>query len=199
VELSQLLTDPRGGYEVCDVTFSGEGFFGEAAHFVFRGVTFERCRLSEAVLRGCSFTGCTFRSCDVSGARMDDSFISHATLSSLKGLGTTLTRAVMRDVKIEDCTFRYASFDGAKWDHAQIRDTSVQEASLSGMRLRETSLSACDLRRAVIFRTSMDKMDLRSCQLDGIVLSEDLRELRGATVEEFQAAALLRALGIRVL
>ena len=41
-------------------------------------------------------------------------------------------------------------------------------------------------------------VDLTDCDLAGLVLSADLRELRGATVSSFHAAAFLRALGINV-
>ena len=41
-------------------------------------------------------------------------------------------------------------------------------------------------------------MDLTSCTLDRIVLSETCRELKGALINAAQAAVVARILGIRV-
>jgi uncharacterized protein YjbI with pentapeptide repeats len=73
-----------------------------------------------------------------------------------------------------------------------------REASLNEIRMRQTVLEACDLTRAEVFRTKFDGMDLRGSRLDGILLSESMAELRGAQIEEAQAAALIRGLGILV-
>ena len=51
---------------------------------------------------------------------------------------------------------------------------------------------------AELFRTSLTGMDLTSCTLDRIVLSETCRELKGALINAAQAAVVARILGIRV-
>jgi len=90
------------------------------------------------------------------------------------------------------------NFTGAKWDHVTAAHTNFREASLSEISLRQSRFRECDLSRAEVFRTRLNGMDLRDCILEGLALSETLSELRGATIDEMQAASLVRRLGITV-
>ena len=49
---------------------------------------------------------------------------------------------------------------------------------------------------ASFFKTPMGGLDLTSCQIDGLVLSQAGEELRGLIVDPMQAAVLARRLGI---
>ena len=69
---------------------------------------------------------------------------------------------------------------------------------MSEMRWKKVTLSKADLTGAELFRTDLSGMDLTSCTLDRIVLSETCRELKGAVISAPQAAVVARILGIRV-
>ena len=69
---------------------------------------------------------------------------------------------------------------------------------MSEMRWKKVTLSKTDLTGAELFRTDLSGMDLTSCTLDRIVLSETCRELKGAVINSAQAAVVARILGIRV-
>jgi len=194
----EILASLDGAYEIRDTEFTDCVYAGEARQLIFSGVTFMRCRFPEADLSGCEFSGCTFISCDFSGARLGDTYFSRCTLRSVKAVGTHFTRAILRDVTIHGCVMTLANFSGAKWDHVTAEQSQFGEASLAEIQMRGAAITECDLRRAEIFRTSLKGMDLRDCQLDGIALSESMWELRGATVDETQAAALVRRMGVIV-
>lgn len=56
-----------------------------------------------------------------------------------------------------------------------------------------------NLTGAELFRTALTGMDLTTCTLDGITLSESCAELKGATIHASQAAVVARILGIEVI
>ena len=52
---------------------------------------------------------------------------------------------------------------------------------------------------AELFRTGLKGIDLSSCTLDRIALSETCAELKGARIDASQAPVVARILGIEVL
>ena len=49
-----------------------------------------------------------------------------------------------------------------------------------------------------MFRASLAGVDLRTCNLEGVVLSDTMGELRGCTLNLLQAAGIARRLGATV-
>ena len=93
---------------------------------------------------------------------------------------------------------RYVNFNGGVWDRISIKECDFTEASLSEMRLKKVVLDRTDFTGAELFRTSCAGIDLSTCTLDRIALSETCRELKGATIHPSQAPVVARILGIRV-
>ena len=62
------------------------------------------------------------------------------------------------------------------------------------MVLRENDLTGAEL-----FRAELRGIDLSSCTIDGIVLSQSCGELRGVKIGANQAAVVARILGIEVV
>ena len=48
------------------------------------------------------------------------------------------------------------------------------------------------------FRASLDGVDFSACQLADIVLSDAMGELRGCSMDLFQAAGIARRLGVSI-
>ena len=94
--------------------------------------------------------------------------------------------------------FRYANFSGSVWDRAFACDCDLKEASLTEMKLTATEWSATDLTGAELCRSSLKGMDLTSCTLGRIVLTEGCGELKGVKIAASQAAVVARILGIEV-
>ena len=93
---------------------------------------------------------------------------------------------------------RYVNFTSGVWEHISVKGCDFTESALSEMWLKKVILEKTDLTGAELFRTSLTGMDLTSCTLDRIVLSETCRELKGALINAAQAAVVARILGIRV-
>ena len=53
-----------------------------------------------------------------------------------------------------------------------------------------------DLTQAQLFKTSLNKIDLSSCKIEGIAIS--IEDIKGATIEPFQAVDLMYLIGVKV-
>lgn len=89
----------------------------------------------------------------------------------------------------------------SNFDHGKLRDVLFSDGEMDGIFFTQCSLSRvtfqdCDLKQASFIHTPLKNVDLSSCNIAGIVLSEYCTELRGAIVDTYQAADLARRLGI---
>ena len=80
----------------------------------------------------------------------------------------------------------------------QFQQCNLQEFSLSSCKLKQCQWEACDLSRADFFRTPLKNLDFSTCQIEGLLLSDDYNELQGLTVNSLQALELSKLLGLKV-
>ena len=59
-------------------------------------------------------------------------------------------------------------------------------------------MDACNLERIDVFRTPLAGVDLSTCEVQGITVSSDFRELRGCVMSPAQAVGLAGLLGVQV-
>lgn len=52
------------------------------------------------------------------------------------------------------------------------------------------------LNRANLFGTALRGLDLRGCEIEGILISDEKKELAGVVVDLYQAAELARLMGL---
>lgn len=80
-----------------------------------------------------------------------------------------------------------------------IEGQPVQGFRFSRIEVEENDFGAHGFERFGFFRTSLKDIDLSDCKIERIILSDTFRELRGATINPFQAAELVRLLGVKVV
>lgn len=165
----------------------------------FECVQFLHCRLLDCPAERAGFYGCTFRGCDLSNQQMPDSYWKDCRLQDCKCDGWDLSLAAVRQTQIISCSLDYSNFFEALFDDVCITDSRLRDASLQHVRLKKTTLQRTDLTRAELFRTSLCGMDLSSCEIGGIILSETLSELKGAKLSAYQAVQIAGKLGITIV
>ena len=165
---------------------------------------FHHVRLEHCVLRGmnavkASFYDCTLVDCDLSGARLEEAYFSRTRFANCKLEGAQLTKSFWRTSRLMGCMCRYANFGEATLEHVSLVDCDLREAFMSEMRLRaRTRLTGCDLTRVDFFRTSLKGLDLGTCNIAGIAVSDTHSELRGMRIAPEQAVDLVGMLGVIV-
>ena len=167
------------------------------------GISFHNVRFISCRFIACQFTTASFRqtaleNCDLSNCDFSHSYWDCCTLREIKGTGSLWQESSLHHLLLEQCQLRYANFSGSLLEAVQFQQCSLQEASLSSCKHKQCLWDNCDCTRVDFFRTMLKNADLSTCQIDGILLSDDYTELQGLTVSSLQAVGLAKLLGINV-
>ncbi|MDE5637511.1 MAG: pentapeptide repeat-containing protein, partial [Alistipes sp.] len=97
---------------------------------------------------------------------------------------------------IADTSARYANLAMSRLRHVRLAGADFRGGVLADMKTELVEVSRCDFTEADFSHTRLAGLDFRDSAIDGIAVN--LSDLRGATVSTWQAAALIRILGVRV-
>ncbi len=192
-EMRELLYDRDDIEAVC---FTGAAIEGlSAPRLSFRGCMFDKCTFAPAEAGTFDFTDCVFRGCDFSAMRFDEASFLRVLFAKCRGVGAYFTDATMRHATFDDCRMDYVNFGMAKLTSVALRACDMSHASLGYAQIKDVRIEDSRLSGAELFGTRFSGMDLRTDDIDGIVLG-DRRELEGAKVTPMQASVLALLLGV---
>lgn len=174
-------------------------------------VQIEKTNLKERSFRNCIIKGCRFFDCDFSGTAFDD-----VTFLGCDFSNSIFEHCFFQRCRIEDCKFTGASFIegsffqsylvesalslgsffGTRWNRVVVKDCDFSKSDMSGMTLQKVTLERANLIEVSLLDTALAGIDLRSSELQGIILSESLKELVACKLDPLQAAALLQRFGV---
>jgi len=182
----------------CD--FSGETLSAlDLSYLEFESVNFSNCRFMECDFSHTTFKQTTFTSCDLSSCKFIGGYWQRVELQLSKAEGADFSTCGFRWTHLEKDLLPYTCWAETFWENCAINDCTMREAFLSEVKFKKTTLSNTDLTRAEFFRTPLKDMDLSSCVIDGITVSDTHAELRGVQVNPLQAVELVRLLGVKVV
>lgn len=188
-----------------EMPLEGEVFINEAVAQLqapkaeFCRLRFEKCRFEGCHFQKASFLNVEFVNCDFSNCVMEDTYWKMVSFLDCKGQGANFTNGVFRNVKVAGCKLDYANFTRGLWDNLEIRQTTFVSASLSEMKLKKIFLEGDRFEKTDFFRTPLKGVDFSRCDLEQIILSDDLHEIRGAKLSPEQAVDIARLLGVTVV
>lgn len=178
----------------------------------FEGVTFEPLPVHRATFRGCvferclflpgdgtiyDFMDCVFKTCDFAGMTFQRGGFRRVAFRDCRGIGMYMSEAAFRSVTADDCQFSYANLGLASLKAVTFTQCDLSHASFGEATFDTVAFTDSRLSGAELYGTSLSGMDLRSDQIDGIILG-DLKELAGAKVSPLQACDLAVLLGVIV-
>lgn len=179
--------------------FSDEYITGEKLSGIdYNSIVFDHCRLLECSFQKAGFTNVSFKHCDLSNCDFENSYFNQAEFISCKGVGSKFQNSTIKQVLFRDSNFSYSNFEHSKIQKVGIYDSNFGNACLAECILKELALKNAVLDRCDFFKTPLKGMDFRESSIEGILLSETYKELLGAVVDTYQAAALARFLGVEV-
>lgn len=164
----------------------------------FENVIFENCRFSGCSFRKISFTDCLFKTCDFSNGKFENCRFKRCELSSVKAVGADFSESDLYDISLGDGNFRYASFDSVRLEGVSVGQSDFSEAALTACKMKAIFLSEVKFIRSNFFRTPLKGIDFTESVLEAPVVSDEGKELAGATVSLYQAADLAKLLGVIV-
>lgn len=151
------------------------------------------CDFSRAVFTDVAFSGCDFSNCDFS-----ESNFMRCTFCSCKFTGADFREASLQLIDMRDSTCSYTSFAKARLEDVSVAASDFSHADIVEARFRRASFDDVRFIGTSFFRTDLFGVDLTTCQLADIVLSDAMGELRGCTMDLYQAAGIAQRLGVIV-
>ncbi len=182
-------------YELKKVTSQiavGEDFSTAEISFV----VFDSCRFSQTSFHKSSLCDVIFNSCDLSNCDFTGSYFNRCAFYDCKGVGTLFCDSVFYNTSFEGCNIGFSNFTLCKLDRVLFSECKMCDATLSQIKLKNTEFSQSNMQNTAFFETVLCGVDLTSNNIEGITVSESLRELRGAVLSAEQACMIARMLGI---
>ncbi len=139
-----------------------------------RDIRFEKCDLSNSVLRGFEATRVEFLDCRLMGMRAIE--------------------CRWDSVLLENCDARYAQLNSGQVRLCEFRGANLEESDFRGTDLERAIFTQTSLIRADLTRVRLPNADLRGAQIEGVTIGPD--DVRGAIVTAAQAMDLARLLGL---
>lgn len=166
----------------------------ELDHVVFKKCRFEACDLS-----GSMFYHVTFLNCDFSNCRFQSCYFKDTEISGCKGDGGDFSQSTFRKTHVEEGCFHYANYEGTLWDSCRLKGCDFSEAFFAEVKFKKMQFEKVNLSKADLFKTKLEGMDLSDCNIEGIMISDTFRELRGLKISPWQAMDLVRFLGVNLI
>lgn len=196
-EIEQALLEerPLGGAVYMDETLT----MPQLGRLEAEDVRFIRCCFSGCNFEKACFYRSRFENCDFSSCIFRDSYWKECIVNDGRGNGANFDHASLHAVEMTGVPMRYANFAGALLDGCRLQKCDLSDAGFADVKLRKTVFSQINFQQADFFGTMLKGMDLSDSQIDGIQLSENARELKGARVNAEQALTFARRLGIIIV
>ncbi|MFR5057054.1 pentapeptide repeat-containing protein [Faecalimonas umbilicata] len=183
---------PLAGVKISEIVVEEENYERIGA----RRTVFENCRFLACDMERCEFSDVIFRRCDFSNTNFRRGYFKRCLFENCKGVGVKMTECLISHVRFSGCMFSYANLDGSKLEYLEVAESSFRAAGISDCFCREVWWEHVELSEVNFFKTSLRKMNFTTCEIGGILISDDNSELDGAEVNLFQAVELSKRLGI---
>ena len=193
-DLISLLRDEREAedFKIDGADLSGEDFHG----CIIRSSVITSSDFHDVSFWGGAFSDVVFDGCDLSAADLSGCFLSSVTFRSSKLTGIRLPGCRIRKLFIIDSVCRYASFERSSITDSVFSGSVFESASFSEVRATSSRIVSSDLPKVSCRGTTLSGFDLADSIIEGIYLSDDLSELRGASLSFDQALSVIRDRGV---
>lgn len=180
-------------------TFTGETITDfDGRHLDFDSVHFEKCRFVHCDFSNASFRQVTLQGCDFSNCAFKESFWKECCVIHCKANGADFENATLRQTQISDTLCRYISLTRALLDRCTLTDCDLRESAFSEVKLKQSSFHNIDFSQGDFFKTSLKNVDLSSCCIEGMLVSDTFNELKGMKISPEQAPFIASLHGIIV-
>lgn len=159
-------------------------------------VKMERCTLIDCNFEKAELGNVLFQSCNFSGCHFNDSFLKQVEIRDSKGTGIRFCGSSVKELQVIDCNMVYANFDGSRLEGVRFENVDLSNSDFGQCICKRVSWDRVNLQNASFFKTPLKGMDFTTSVIKGLVLSDECSELRGVTVDLYQAAELAGRLGV---
>lgn len=207
-EIMKKLSAPAMPEELTEETFNQEFTEGAAALFFcdetrdreltgsrfdecsFRNITFHH-EMSRTLFADCIFDHCDFSNCD-----FNESVFRRCVFRSCRMTGTDFSWSRFNDAELTGCEASYANFSCSKFKVCRFSEVRCNESSFLSCTFDNMQIEQCGFVSAEFNDTKLKGLDFSDSDISDITVG--LNELKGVTLNEEQALACARLLGIIV-
>lgn len=162
-------------------------------------VRFINCRLIGCDLSGCVFKQVSFEKCDLSNLIWKNGYFRDITFTDCKGDGSDFGQSSFINAVIEGGTYHYGNFSATLWDNSEILNTEFGDSFFSEAKFKKIRFDNVNLIRSDFFKTVLKGIDLSTCIIDGIMVSDTFREIKGVRLNAEQAVVIAQMLGVKFI
>jgi uncharacterized protein YjbI with pentapeptide repeats len=185
---------PLSEIKSSDVEVESTAFFKiEVRNSVFESCTFQKCNFDNA-----SFVDVLFQACDLSNSRFIGAYFDRCQFVSCKCVGINMSDTIIKQTTFEQSNFQYASLDNAKVSDVSFDHVDFAEASMAEATLKRFETTHSTFHRNNFFKTSLKTVDFSDGEFIEPIISMPPSELKGAVLNMFQAADLVRLWGVTI-
>jgi uncharacterized protein YjbI with pentapeptide repeats len=159
-------------------------------------VTFNKCTFIKGKFDNVIFDKVIFKDCDLSNCFFDDCAFHNSSFINCKMIGVTINDGLINSSTIEDSLCKYLNFTEMKFNKFLISTSDLTESRFILVKLNDIIFDKDNLTKAEFNNTSLEKVDLSSCDIHNIDV--DVYHVRGAIINESQAADLVNLLGVKI-
>jgi uncharacterized protein YjbI with pentapeptide repeats len=137
---------------------------------------------------------------DWANARAPRTTVTRVELRAARLTGAELAEATLRDARFFECRLDMVGLRLARLERVVFRDCRMEEADLYGARLKDVLFERCTLREATLSGATLERCELRGCDLTGLRGAEALASARMPWNDVLENAPLFAAaLGIEIV
>ncbi len=160
--------------------------------------TIENCRLINSDFRDCTFINVIIKGCDLSNCNFNNTYFKNCLILSSKLVGSSFKNTVQTETDYENCNAELTDYNEAKLKNVRLTDCDFSSALICSTEIKNIELKNVKLINSTFFKTPLKDVNLTDCIIDGLVVSDSGAELRGATVDVYQAAMFAKLLGLNI-
>ncbi len=158
---------------------------------IFKNINFNNIKLDGVDLIDVEFEGC-----DLSHQIFSEQSICRVVFRDCKMFGTQFIGAFFNDVVFYQCSTKYLNFSGASICKMLVENSDFTEATFMETKLKNILLCKVKLERAEFIYTSLNHVDLSTCDITHIV--SDVDSLKGVIIDRFQAQDIVHLFGVKM-
>ena len=103
----------------------------------------------------------------------------------------------LENVSFKACSMRYSNLSESILNKVNFSDCDISESNFIALEaINKTTFDNCKLMGADFSNTKLEHLDFRTCDISNILVK--IEDLRGLTVNSFQAMDLATILGIKI-
>jgi uncharacterized protein YjbI with pentapeptide repeats len=194
-----LVTDKRLRFEDIEAgnTYTNCAFATSMATIRVSDAVFNHCQFEQDHFGGSEWLDCTFNDISFANCRFEGSTFYRDQFKGCQLIGAEFIENNWKKCTISDSRVDYANFSSSKMAHCRFGDSSFKEVYFRYLKLvGGLQTSGCEFEGASFVATKLAGVDLSESEFGYLEVNPD--DLKGLTINQFQAASLVGLLGVKV-